>query len=102
MGNYFVSMRSFFIKGKGREYEAYVLGRSFNSLVPCLFAHLLLGINCYVQRANQPPFKQLIWTGRILSVAMTIISSGLVAEVIFDASKNEYLCCSFSKGGCIL
>merc|ERR1712085_228873 len=58
--NFFVSMRSFWIKSQSREYHLYVLGRSFNALVPCVFAHLLLGINCYIQRANQPPFKQLI------------------------------------------
>eukprot|EP00933_Yihiella_yeosuensis_P024836 TRINITY_DN19260_c0_g1_i1.p1 TRINITY_DN19260_c0_g1~~TRINITY_DN19260_c0_g1_i1.p1 ORF type:complete len:548 (+),score=64.27 TRINITY_DN19260_c0_g1_i1:95-1738(+) len=71
-----------------------ILERSFNSLLPCAFAHMMLALNSgVVQTPKQAPFRQLYIGCRILALLMCLNSgarfySALKADAALTHTKE--------------
>ncbi|CAE8709181.1 unnamed protein product [Polarella glacialis] len=65
-----------------------IIQRSFNALLPCIFAHMLLVVNSAVLRTPKyAPFHQLYIATRWLSIAMVINSGSRVVEAILEVNN---------------
>ncbi|CAE8582560.1 unnamed protein product [Polarella glacialis] len=76
-----------------------IIQTSFNALLPCIFAHMLLVVNSSVLRTpRHAPFHQLYIATRWLSIAMVINSGGRVVEAILEVN-NPFVSCTLVHSG---
>lgn len=72
--------------GRGRRSAMIYVERSFNALLPCIFAHLLLGVNSAVIRMpRQAPFRQLYIGCRWLALLMIAFGTANLVQTIMAA-----------------
>jgi hypothetical protein len=69
----------------------YILERSFNALLPCIFAHCLLGLNsAVVKMPKGKPFRQLYIACRFLALVMIVSGTAeLVQTLQGDARPHD-------------
>lgn len=61
----------------------YVVERSFNALLPCIFTHTLLGLNSAVLKAPKvAPFRQLYMGCRVLALLMAVAGTAQLVETV--------------------
>jgi len=64
--------------------------RSFNALLPCIFAHFLLGLNAgVIKTPKSAPFHQLYIACRFLALVMVVIGTAELSETL--SSRNPHL-----------
>merc|ERR1712019_309728 len=66
----------------------YILERSFNALLPCLFAHTLLALNSAVIKTPKgAPFRQLYFLCRFFVVLMIVTGTDNFVETLVGARE---------------
>jgi len=72
----------------------YVIERSINALLPCVFSHLMITLNsCVLKAPKEAPFRQLYFGCRILAVVMVANSTANMVLTVQRTVNNEYISC---------
>jgi len=70
--------------------QSYVVVRSFNCLLPCIFAHIMMGLNSAQVRApKMAPFRQLYFACRFLALLMVVSGTTNLVKCLMH-SKDGY------------